>query len=128
MIVDALNLRVWKIEEPEEWNSATLLNSFTNYETAGTFEEAGYRQGGDGRVQLRGLVKRAAVTGTTVVLQLPPAMSPRKQLILDGWGGANGTVGSFRIDVTKAGEVVFFGDGVHNCEYLSLSKLGFYPD
>lgn len=106
------------------WEKPTLLSSWENYEAeAGTFSNAFYRKGVDGRVTVIGLVKHpAAGAPSTTIFTLPEGFRPAKQLIFKG----EDTGGTSRIDVAANGAVAY-GGGSATVGYLSLSGISFYP-
>lgn len=79
---DNLNARVVTIDltYPSRWTAPTLLNSWTNYDTA-TYDAAGYYKGYDGRVWLRGVVS-AGTYGTNPIFTLPTGYTPAYRQIL----------------------------------------------
>jgi hypothetical protein len=109
---------------PSELLSPGFSGNWANFEAAGTVQTCKYRKSGDGRVILRGTVKRTAGGGNNI-FTLPAGYRPTKQeiFICQGVGGA------IRVDVSAAGVVSapnISEAGEYN--YLSLSTVAFYTD
>jgi hypothetical protein len=103
------------------WIKPVLLNTWENYEAeGGTFANAMYRRGVDGRVTIIGLVKHtAAGANGTVIFTLPVGYRPSKQLLFND--------GAKRVDVNSAGAVIYQG-GEPTVSYLTISVPPFYPN
>lgn len=111
------------------WTTPAFLNSWENFEAAGTHATAAYRKGAEGKVTLRGLVKRAGVFNpSSVIFTLPAGYRPSKELVFAQWGSFNAAANALavRLDVSASGEVIVFAN-VTTTDFLSLN-LSFYPD
>jgi hypothetical protein len=117
------------------WVAATFQNSWENYEAGAGYALAEYRKGRDGRVSVRGLIKKAAGAQDTAIFTLPAGLRPSKALVFTSWGEATPGSGPhlFRIDVLANGEVRLVGQGlplgvIGAVGYMSLSPISFYAD
>ncbi len=102
------------------WNNMTLVNSWTNYDTTGTYPPLRFTKTLDGMVMIQGFIQAGAVN--TVVATLPAGYRPAGRLIFDitSWDtygtcdvGADGTI-------TVTGSV--------NTGWVSLNNLYFMAD
>lgn len=102
----------------EDWNTATLLNSWTNL--GSPFSAASYAVE-NGRVWLRGVVTGGVVSGTLPIFTLPSGYRPEGQCILAATSGTpDGTAA--RVDVQTNGDVMLRAGATG---YVSLDGLSF---
>lgn len=136
IIVDALNKRLWEAEKaiagikaPEAWNAVTFLNSWANFEAAGTNMTAGYRKASDGRVTLRGLVKHeGSLTGLvgSTIFTLPESFRPSKNLVFPSVF-ASGSLITATTSIASNGEVSFVPNSTAVISYTPIN-FSFYAD
>ncbi|MBS1863004.1 MAG: hypothetical protein JSS68_14985 [Actinobacteria bacterium] len=124
MIIDAINVRLWKVEEPGEWIAAPFQGTWENY--GGGWAAASYRRLGNTLVTLRGLVKHSGSTGSSVIFTLPSEYRPSESLLFAQWAETTGGASAMRVDVYGNGSVVAQAPA-EAVNYLSLN-LSFYID
>lgn len=124
--VDSVRFR----DDGEAWVAPTLLTQFANYTGYGS--PAGYRKDANGRVLLKGLVRRTGAGNAVNIFQLPATHAPANTAqifrvygynVTDGvaWGVA--TVESVRVD---ASGYVFMNATVAGKTYdVDLSAISF---
>lgn len=118
----ATSIKPGDIAALEAWNAATFKNSWENYEPT-FYTSAAYRKGLDGRVYLRGIVKKTSGAAGTTMLTLPVGMRPTKILMFT----VLETATSARVDVEASGAVNYQG-GSSAVSFLSLNGVSFYPE
>lgn len=99
----------------------TLLNGWTNYNSG--YQEAMYQTTLDGRICLNGLLAAGTLTDGTIIFTLPTTypntFAPMNSEIFT----ARTSVGTCRIDITSAGNVVIYGAA--GAAWVSLSGINF---
>ena len=110
------------------WTAPTLLNSWANYETP-AFNAAQYRKTRDGRVMIRGLVKKTTGASNTTIFTLPAGFRPLSKTVVgvigEGAGGSGAGIGL--VEIFTNGEVKYTGPS-SPITYLSLDAISFYAD
>jgi lysophospholipase L1-like esterase len=106
------------------WQLATLLNSWVNFDAAGTgFYEPAFMKDETGRVWLRGLAKSGTI-GTNAIFKLPPGFRPGMQMhITTASNAAGGTIGV--IEILPDGTV---RAPVGNTAYVSFDNISFLAE
>lgn len=108
----------------------TLLNSWANYETAGSNMEAAYRRAPDGRITIRGLIKHAGsltVGEVSTVFVLPVGFRPSKEIVFPGLESSTSGFTIAANIVFANGEVIFVPALTAAVGYASLN-FSFYAD
>lgn len=107
--------------QAEKWKPIDMLNSWVNFSTA--FNSAQYRKDPQGRVYLRGLVKRTVAGYVGVpICALPVGYRPTKTCMFATVGNNKHT----RLDVDKGGVVtVAISDSATPEAFLSLDVVSF---
>lgn len=112
--------------EPEAWQNAVLSNSWENW--GDTFAQVAFRKDQTGRVNLRGVLRGPANSGTATALQiltLPTGYRPTNTLVF--WTNDSSTTG-LRIDVYASGIVEIVGTALANVNFPSLDGISFHTD
>ncbi len=101
--------------------SATLLNSWVNYDTA-NWESASFMKDSDGFVHLSGLIKNGTTTPGTVIFTLPANFRPKlaHKFSVVSNNGSTSVLGD--VNVLATGEVMLISG---SNGYLSLDGISF---
>lgn len=119
--VGSVELHVQPDVASEAWTGVSFLNSFSDYNTA-TYQACAYKRTAAGRVELRGLAKRASAALNTAIFTLPVGYRPSKTtnfVILADARAAH-------LEVRTNGDVVVFtADSANWFAYFSLAQVSF---
>lgn len=114
-----------------EWVApGAFLNSWANFEAAGTNMPVAYRKGPDGRVTTRGLVKHeGSLTAgvASAILALPVGLRPSKSLIFPCVYSAAAGLLAAHVAVEASGQVVFAPGATGAVTYAPMNYT-FYAD
>lgn len=99
------SVKASKYPAPPQWIAATLLNNWTNYNSA--VESTGYMKDSYGFVHLRGLIRAGVTTFETAIFYLPVGYRPKKLKVYtvasNSGNTATDVLGS--IDISPDGKV-----------------------
>lgn len=107
------------VSAQEEWNDATLLNSWVDY--GGSFPSAGYFKDHTDIVHVRGLVKDGTTSTGTIIFTLPSGYRPANTLIFPTI--SNNALGQVRVD--SDGDVMIYSG---SSSWFALDVMVFRAD